>query len=107
MTLRRWQRLVAGQVSIRGSRTAHEMFQARRLLPRVEAARGGLVDVQAAELAKVVATERELAMATIAPLVYGPMAEGITGRSMAELHRMAGDGQEHSGREPDAKPPSL
>jgi hypothetical protein len=92
MTLRRWRQLIAGNVSIRTSAAGRELHRARKLRPAVDEVLHALDGVRAVEQAKVDAARRELAEATSALLVYGAIAESITGRPPVELRRMTKPG---------------
>jgi len=60
MTLARWQRLAAGQVSLRDPAVGRAVFRSRRNRPRVEAALAELQEVRSVEAAKVAAAEAKL-----------------------------------------------
>lgn len=60
LTLARWQRLAAGQASLRDPTVGRAVFLARRNRPRVEAALAELHEVRAVEAGKVAAAEAEL-----------------------------------------------
>jgi hypothetical protein len=60
MTLARWQRLTAGQASLRDPAVGRAVFLARRNRPRAEAALAELHQVRVVEAAKVAAAEAEL-----------------------------------------------
>jgi hypothetical protein len=90
MALRRWRRLVAGDVAIRSRVVGREVNLARRRRADVQAALDMLEVAMSVEAMKVEAADRDLATATRALLVYGPVAERVTGRSADELRRMLG-----------------
>lgn len=98
MPLARWRKLADGRGQVRSARRGRELHLARARRDAVEAAVENLVRVKAAEQAKIVEAERELAGATQRLLVFGPAASTLSGRRLGELHRFSRAGR---------RPPSL
>jgi hypothetical protein len=80
MSLRRWQHLVNGRVSIRTAQAALEVHQALKRRAAVELVLRRLTEIGAEEEAKIKVAEQGLAAAARDLLVYGSIAEEITGR---------------------------
>jgi hypothetical protein len=89
MSLQRWRRLVNGEVLIRSPADGRDVNVARKRRPDVQLRLTQLGALRTVEAEKVEAAEKDLAGATRRLLVYGLLAEQVTGRSTSDLRRMA------------------
>ena len=87
--LQRWSNLVSARAQIHTARDGLDMIRARRIRPDVEAALMHLDVVRSHEAEGVAAAGRQVAEVTTRLVPYGRLATGATGRSMADLRRLA------------------
>jgi hypothetical protein len=102
LTLQRWRRLVEGDVSVRSQSAGRAVHLARRRRQEVQSALDGIEVASRAEALNVGAAEAAVADLARRLLVYGPLAERVTGRSIVELSKMAG--RLPRARRPGARP---